>query len=297
MWSGYFMKILIALTSCFFIFSLCGCSGLYYYPDSYMYYDPQKLPVTPRQIELQDQQGRKIVGWYFQNKRQVPPKARILFFHGNAQNISSHFVSLFWILEHDYDYFIFDYPGYGGSEGEPNRDSVVEASLAALSWIHQQKPQRPVAVFGQSLGGNISLYTVARYQKDWPICQVTVDSTFYSYPEVAKTILAESWWTWALQWMPYLLVSNAKSASENLQDVSPTPLIVLHGDKDRNVRIQNGRRVFSKAKEPKEFWLVPEGGHIEAFTGPQKEVFQKKYIQALQRDCASPQRQVSKETQ
>lgn len=279
------MKILILVTSCFFLLGMSGCSSLYYYPDSYLYYRPEKLPVVPVQHELRDRKDRKIVGWYFKNKQNAQPKARILFFHGNAQNISSHFVSLFWLLEHQYDFFIFDYPGYGGSEGEPDRDSVVESGFTALKWMHELDPKVPIAVFGQSLGGNISLYTTARYQNEFPVCQIAVDSTFYSYPQVGRTVLAGNVWTWAIQWLPYILVTNYKSASENLDKIPPTPLIVIHGDADRNVSITNGRRVFDEAKEPKEFWLVPEGTHINAFTGPRKKEIQSKYLEALNRDC------------
>ncbi len=279
------MKVLTAVTSSFLALFICGCSGLFYYPDSNMYYDPNKLAIKPSQHELTDRKGRKIVGWYFQNKSKRPTRAKILFFHGNAQNISSHFVSLYWILENDYDFFIFDYPGYGGSEGEPDRDSVVESSYTALKWLHEQKPHVPIAVFGQSLGGNISLYTVARYQKELPVCQVTVDSTFLSYRKVAQSVMASNKVTWLFQWVPYLTLTNYKSASENIDKISPTPLIVIHGNKDRHVSFENGEQVFKAALEPKEFWPLPQGQHIDSFTGPHKEEMQKKYLQALARDC------------
>ena len=281
------MKFLYRLTSCFFILIQTSCSHLYYYPDSYLYYHPEKLPIRPTQYEFEDSHHRKLIGWYFRNNQNTKPKAKILFFHGNAQNISSHFAGLYWILKEGYDFFIFDYPGYGGSEGEPNRDSVVEAGHSALQWLSHHDPKTPIAILGQSLGGNVALYVTAQYQNEVPVCEILVDSTFLSYPRVARTLMNNSAWTWVFQWLPYLTVSNYKSALENITKISPTPLIVMHGDQDQSVRFDNGVQVFNAAHDPKEFWKVPGGEHIDGFTGPHREEFRKKYLEALKRDCSS----------
>lgn len=264
---------------------LSGCGHLFYYPTSYMYVDLKKVVPAPRQIEFTSSDGKKLIGWYFKGAGEKP-KAKILFFHGNAENISSHFLALHWILKHGYDYFIFDYPGYGGSEGEPTQQSTTDAGQKALEWITKHEPQVPLVIFGQSLGGNIAMYTAANNQGKIPMCLIAVDSTFKSYKKVAQRVLGASWWTWPFQWLPYLVIGESHSARDRIDKISPIPLLVIHGDQDYIVTSANGEDVFEAASDPKEFWRVPEGRHIQAFTGPRSEELQKKFLVKLALTCA-----------
>lgn len=264
---------------------LVGCGHLFYYPTSYMYVDLKKVQPPPQQMEFKNADGKKLVAWYFKGNS-PQPKAKILFFHGNAENISSHFLALHWILKHGYDYLIFDYPGYGGSEGEPSRKSTTDSGQMALEEIKKIHPDVPLVIFGQSLGGNIALYTAAQNQGKTPMCLVAVESTFRSYKKVGQRILANHWWTWPLQWIPWLTVGETYSAKNKIEAIAPTPLIVMHGDADPIVDFQNGEDVFAAAKEPKEFWRVSRGSHIRAFSGPTGEEFQRKFLSALDTYCA-----------
>jgi fermentation-respiration switch protein FrsA (DUF1100 family) len=248
-----------------------------------MYVNLAKVAPAPRQIEFKNSDGKKLVGWYF--KADGKPKANILFFHGNAENISSHFLALHWILSHGYSFFIFDYPGYGGSEGKPTQESTTQAGQMALQWLKEKYPDMPIAIFGQSLGGNIAMYTAATDQKKNPLCLVAVESTFKSYKKVGQRVLSNHWFTWALQWIPYLAVPEKFSATDRIDKISPTPLLVVHGEADPVVVIANGQDVFEAAKEPKEFWSVHNGQHIQAFWGPQGAEYRDKFVQYLDKHC------------
>lgn len=263
---------------------LTGCSHLYYYPTQYMYVNVEKLEPRPKQIEIPGPEQKKIIGWYF--KSSDKPRARLLFFHGNAENISSHFVALHWILKHGYDFFIFDYPGYGGSEGEPTKKSTTDVGRVALEWLSKQEPHIPIALFGQSLGGNIALYTAATNHQRIPLCMVTVESTFKSYQKVAQRVLENQWWSWPFQWLPYVVTSEEYSARDVIQDISPTPLLVIHSEADTTVKFENGEEVYQAAREPKEFWRLPHGAHIQAFTGPDSEKYQKLFLTELEKNCS-----------
>lgn len=260
------------------LFMLVGCSHLFYYPTQNMYVDPQKLAPTPEQVEIPFRDG-KLIAWYFKPIHQKP-KANILFFHGNAQNISSHFFSLFWILKEGYGFLIFDYPGYGGSSGEPTPESTTASGETALKWLIENHPQTPIAIFGQSLGGNIALYTAAKNKQ--PLCLVAVESTFKSYRKVAQRTLAKNPITWALQPLGYLLVSDKYAANDHIAEISPVPLMVIHSRTDNIVTFENGEDVFSAANTPKEFLQLPDGEHIQAFTGPAHSLNRKKFLEALE---------------
>lgn len=263
-----------------------GCTFLVYQPDSYMYSDPEKMHPKPTQYELQGPAGKVIVWKFpgFGNK-----KTKIILFHGNAQNISAHFYALYWLPQYGYDYYIFDYPGYGGSEGDPNQKNVAETSMLVVDWVLKQNHDSKVAFLGQSLGGNIAGYTAAKtrqkYAEPERLCAVVLDSTFRSYRKVAQTVLAKNWFTWPLQWLGWVLVSEDYSANSELSMIAPVPVMVMHGDQDQAVTYQNGIEVFEALHEPKELVAVPNGQHIDALTGKDRLVYQKKFLDFLKNHC------------
>lgn len=265
--------------------ALTACTHLFYQGDSWRYVDEKILAKPPEEVVFESEDHKKIHGWYFHSGPH--PRGKILFFHGNAQNRSSHFYSLYWILGHHYDYLIFDYPGYGDSEGSPTQESTTMSGAVALNWLAKQEPQVPLILFGQSLGGNIAMYVAANHPEAKP-CEVVVDSTFKSYRKVAQRVLNHHWFTWPLQGLPYLIVSEDYSASDQVGKISPVPLLVFHSEADGIVSINNGEDVFAAAQEPKFFYRVPEGDHIQTFVGKHKDEYQKILLDSFAKYCAPP---------
>lgn len=265
---------------------LQGCGFLAYQPDSQMYTQPEAFRNRPTQFELKGPGGRVIV-WKFSGGGKKTTK--IIQFHGNAQNISSHFYSLYWLPDHGYDYYIFDYPGYGGSEGEPTQETVALTSQFVVDWVISENPASKIAIVGQSLGGNVAAYTTSKTRQKYadknPVCLLTLDSTFKSYRTVARTLLSNHAVTWPFQWLGWLLVSDSYSAKSELPLVSPVPSLVIHGNKDRIVNYSNGQDVFEALNEPKEFVRVENGDHIDAFVRSDREIYQKKFLEQLSKYC------------
>ncbi len=194
----------------------------------------------------------------------------IVFFHGNAENISTHFASLHWVLNEGYDYFVFDYEGYGRSQGKPSPRATISDGRAAIHWAFQKNPRLPLIILGQSLGGAVALQTVISLKNDTPkddvpIALVTVDSTFLSYRKVARSVLAQHALTWIFQPLTTLVLSDRYAPGDRVCNISPIPLLVFHGDHDQTVPYSLGKEVYQKAKEPKEFITIPEGHHIDLF--------------------------------
>ncbi len=268
-----------------FIF-LSGCTSFIYQPDSYMYSQPEKMTPIPQQIALQGPEGRIIV-WKFSKKGSK--KTKIILFHGNAQNISSHFYSLYWLPGFGYDYYIFDYPSYGGSQGNPSQENVAKTSQIVVDWVINENPSSKIAFVGQSLGGNVAAYTAAQTKKIYKhkqnICLLVLDSTFKSYRTVARRVLAKSWLTWPFQWLGWILVAEEYSAKEAFPLISPVPSIVFHGDQDEIVAYKNGLEVFEALQPPKEFITVVGGQHIDAFLSKDRLVYQKIFLDRLKTSC------------
>ncbi len=263
---------------------LSGCSSLLYYPSRNLHYDPARLNLKPEEVFFPSKNGSKLFGWYFKS----PKKSigTVVFFHGNAENISSHYLNVVWMLEHGLDLFAFDYQGYGRSEGEPSPEKTVQDGIAALEWAHARNPDLPLVVFGQSLGGAIALRTVIESKNHLPIRYVAVDSTFPSYRSMARQVLSRNIFTWPFQWMGWLFMSDTFAPDGRIGEISPIPMLVIHGTQDQLVEFKMGERVFAEAREPKEFWRISGGGHTDIFS-LQSPTYKTKFIENIRRALGS----------
>lgn len=249
-------------------------------------FDPQKVRMTPEEVEFKSDLGEIIHAWYFSSTAKGPSKGTILFFHGNAENISSHFLMLHWLPAQGYNYLIFDYPGYGDSSGTPTPRNTVAAGRAAVKWIKQEKDTRPLIIYGHSLGGIIALRTVQELKDTQSFQALIIDGSFASYRGMGRYVLRRQWWTWPLQPLTYVLLSDSY-APDNLSGLSPLPILFMHGDADRAVEFQNSEEMFAQAKEPKEFWLVPGGQHGNLFEVNKGEL-RARFLSFLERTLTVP---------
>lgn len=280
----------------FLLLSLSGCSSLLFYPTRGMHYDPAKSGHVPEDVHFSSADSTPLHGWYFHHtatcakKNSCPAKATLVFFHGNGENLSSHYLSLLWMLKHGYDFFIFDYRGYGRSGGEANSIPLAVADgQAALRWARARiGPEQPLVVFAQSLGGAIGAYATYAELSNVKPAAIVLDSTFSSYKKVGQKVLQRSFFTWPFQWLSYLVLSDAYASKNILDKLSPTPLLVIHGDKDRVVEFELGEKVFSLAQNPKEFWRIPDGQHTDVFFTAGGR-YQKDFLNWLDRNL--PKRQ------
>ncbi len=273
-----FMRGFFAVSILLTLFGCMGCSSLLYYPQRVLYQDPASLGFHPDDIYIESSKDVTINAWFFKHKANTSTKGIFVFFHGNGENLSSHYMTLLWLLDFDYDYLIFDYQGYGKSQGEPSPKGTLEDGIAALRWVHMNFPKKPIFIFGQSLGGAVAMKTVIEFKNEIPISGVFVDSTFLSYKSEARDVLAKTWFTWILQPFTNLLLSDKYAPGNEVEKISPIPLIVIHGDNDQTVAIEQGRAVFEKAKEPKEFWLAKGGKHTDALWRNHQTEFRQKIL-------------------
>ncbi|MCO5143045.1 MAG: alpha/beta hydrolase [Oligoflexia bacterium] len=260
---------------------MTGCSNLLYYPSRQLFHPPEKYGLNPEEIFFTSKNGNKLFGWYFKSQVTNSPKAVVVFYHGNAENISTHYLNMAWISKYPYDFFIFDYQGYGRSEGDPSPEKTIQDGEAALSLIHKKNPQLPMVVYGQSLGGAIALRNSIDLKKEYPIALVVADSTFLSYKKAAQRTLARSIFTWPFQWLAYIAMSDTYAPNNEVNKISPIPLLVIHGDRDQIIDYDLGEQVYKTAEEPKEFWSIRGGGHTDIFS-IQSDEYKSRFIKKLE---------------
>jgi uncharacterized protein len=247
------------------LFSLTsGCSSFYYFPDAYQYIKPAQFKNTPEDIWFKSSDGTRLHGWYFKAQctdGQTSP-AVIVHFHGNGQNLTSHILSMHRAPQECFDYFIFDYRGYGLSSGKPEPAGVIEDGRAALRWTREKFGDKPIVVYAQSLGGAIALRLLGENTE--PLVKVLViDSSFLSYRSVARKIISKQWWTWLLQPVAWLVADNSKSPEHVIDQLNINSVLVVHGDKDQVVDFELGETLFAALGGKKEFWRIENGTHID----------------------------------
>lgn len=238
---------------------LSGCSSLMYYPSQQEYYKKKDFPYDIEELNFPDSFGNQINAWYLHAKN---PKAKILFFHGNAQNLSAHVGMLSWLVDHNYDLMIFDYPGYGKSTGSPTPENTALSGVEALKKIDSINPTLPLFVYGQSLGGQIMQKSLNLYEKK-NYKAVFIEASFVSYRSIARSVLSRSWLTWLFQPLGWLLMSD-KWAGDPSQ-ISPIPVYVMHGDQDNVVPFEQGEYLFQHVKEPKEWKVFKDAAHSNSY--------------------------------
>jgi hypothetical protein len=247
---------------------LSACTAVFFQPHRYLVATPDKLGLAYQEVHFKTRDGLELYGWF------LPAKGRalgtILQLHGNAENISTHFASLAWMPARGFNVFIFDYRGYGGSEGEPTLEGVqidIDAAMDAL-FARSDVDKDRVVMYGQSLGGALAAYYVAHSPRRDQLRALVLESAFSGYVDIVREKMADHWFTWPFQWLPQFTVDDRFSPLPAMTKISPLPLLVLHGDQDAVVPVQEGRRLYEAALEPKQLWVVPGAGHIQTMRNP-----------------------------
>src|SRR5688572_11337453 len=114
---------------------LAGCAhDLFYYPDSVMYDTPASAGLRYEPVGFRSRDGTRLSGWFIPAAGEAG-KGTVVHFHGNAGNISAHWRLVSWLPPRGYNVFVFDYRGYGASEGRPGPRGVFEDANSALDYV------------------------------------------------------------------------------------------------------------------------------------------------------------------
>ncbi len=252
----------------------CIASAQFYYPDHKNYGSPSDYGLKYEDVHFPSDDGTQLHGWHIQarSKHRI---GTIIHFHGNAQNMSAHFHGVEWLAERGFDLFLFDYRGYGESAGSPSRDGVFEDCVAAIQAAQKlSSSENHFIVYGQSLGAANAI-AVTGERKFPKIAGVVAEAPFYSYKSIARDKVDR-----VMDILVGVVISNRKSPHRVVQNISPVPLLIIHGTGDRVIPFSHSQKLFEKAKEPKRFWKVPGAGHMRIF---QDRKYQDKLVDTLQR--------------
>jgi alpha-beta hydrolase superfamily lysophospholipase len=251
---GSIFKIFILLTM------LTSCTSVIYQPDRYLHADPHAFGINFKEYYVRSYDGTRLLVWELKSKTPHPENL-VLMFHGNAENLSSHVFNLAWMVDKNTDVMIFDYRGYGLSEGSPSPKGVLEDGMRMLQIAGDKylaEGYKHLIVYAQSLGGAIALRALEEISWRSKISLLVLDSTFRSPQDVARTKLHGLFW-----W----LISSEFTADERLSHLT-MPLLVIHSKNDPVIPFKLGEDIFNKApSKNKTFWKLdePDAGHGNVF--------------------------------
>ena len=175
----------------------------------------------------------------------------LLYLHGARWNVAGSAPRIRRMQELGFSVLAIDYRGFGKSTaGLPSEEMAYEDARAAWDWLATKYPERQRYIFGHSLGGAIAIDLASRVVDERG---TIVEGTFTSIPDVASTM------KWG--WLPIgPLISQRFEAVRKVAKVG-SPLLVVHGDQDRLIRSELGRKLYEAAQGRKRFLLVEGGSH------------------------------------
>ncbi len=239
---------------------LTGCHSLTNFENPTVF-QPVRYPIgdwQPAGLQFEDAwfasaDGTRLHGWYVPCEN---ARAAVLYCHGNGGNVA------YWADAarslHDrvgVSLLLFDYRGYGRSEGTPTEAGILADARAARAWLAQREgiPQGQVVLMGRSLGGGVAVDLAAADGAR----ALVLESTFTSLPDVAQSMFPL---------LPVRLLMQNRLDSEKKIANYHGPLLQSHGTADRLIPYSIGRRLFDAANQPKQFVPIPKGDHNDRQT-------------------------------
>jgi uncharacterized protein len=223
---------------------------------------PTKIPadgaVYPKveEVWLTTSDGVKLHAWYCHPSRReagqdqpLTPMATLLWCHGNAGNLTHRYRKIYRLCNLPVAILIFDYRGYGRSEGSPNEEGVYRDAAAAWQYltVERQVPAEQVIIYGVSLGGSVATQLTTQVKP----AGLVLESTFTSIPKMARELYPI---------LPRFLLHHRMDTEARIATLT-LPKLIIHGAADEVIPVTMGRRLHEVAPEPKVYFEVPDAGH------------------------------------
>jgi fermentation-respiration switch protein FrsA (DUF1100 family) len=241
---------------------LVVCALMLVFEGCFIYF-PTNRPVrgnwsTPggEECRIATSDGLTLHGWWHGGAGSGDASSRpvVLWFHGNAGNITHREENLQLLAHQGLAVFLVDYRGYGLSEGKPSEKGLYADGEAAYRYLVEERAIEPnrIVCFGRSLGAGVALHVALEHE----VAALIMESPFASVPAMARK---------HYPFLPvWFLLRNRYDSLGKVPELK-VPLLVLHGDRDSIVPLKHGKAVYEAAPEPKEFYTIVGAGHNDTY--------------------------------
>jgi fermentation-respiration switch protein FrsA (DUF1100 family) len=245
------VQVLAACLIMFFMMRWFEHSQIYH-PDRVLDGNPTELRRPFEEVRFRAKDAVELSGWFFPaDARSARAHLVVLVCHGNAGNISHRLDLARNLLDTGVAVFLFDYRGYGLSQGRPGEEGTYLDAVAAHEWlVGKGFESTNIIAFGESLGGGV----VSELALRKPLAGMVLQSTFSCLPDIGAELFP---------WLPVRLISTIKYETCNKLPRLKVPVLVMHSRGDGLVGFHHAEKNFGLANDPKLLWELT-GNHNES---------------------------------
>lgn len=202
---------------------------------------------TIESVVFESANGNKLNGWLLKPKNKIPT-VTLLHFHGNAGFLVSQYQAVSPLVDYGFQVFLFDYSGFGFSEGKATRKNVLIDANSALDYVKSRPDinNTKLILYGQSLGGHLSAVVAEQRQAD--IDGLVIEGAFSSHKDIAAK---------SAGFIGRMFVSEKYCAFKSIRNFTK-PVLIIHSTEDQVIPFEMGQKLFENANEPKEFYEIKE---------------------------------------
>ncbi|WP_430462639.1 alpha/beta hydrolase [Thalassolituus sp. LLYu03] len=248
---------------------ITGCTAttaLFFYPQRQWISTPADAGLEYADVMLTAKDGTRLHSWWIPAAEDDTGIA-VLYLHGNAENISSHSRSIYWLAKAGVSVLALDYRGFGASEGAAVMPSVLQDIQATAQWLRTEQPDKRLVVLGQSIGAALAIDFVAVYGPEFQVQALVVDAPFSGFGGAARHALSQSWIGWLI-WPFTVLVPGDWNPEDFVRRIQ-VPVLMMSSPDDKVVAHDDTKSLYKKltARSGGEAscWLQSRGRHIASF--------------------------------
>ena len=228
---------------------------------------PTDVGMDYQDVTIETADGVTLHGWFIDGRSSQV----LLFFHGNAGNISHRLDSIRQFRSLGLSVLIIDYRGYGQSGGKTTEEGIYRDAEAAWRYLREDRGIRAsnIVIFGRSLGASVAAWLATRQQ---PLALI-VESSFTSVPDIAQELYP---------WLPARWLSRFSHSTRDYVEDVRCPVLVTHSRDDEIIPFHHGEAIFAAATEPRTL-LALRGTHNDAFLRDERVYIEgvQKFLTAL----------------
>lgn len=246
------MIYFLLFIACSFIFGLFVLvryleGNAIFFPSKQITLTPDRVGLSFDDVYLTTSDGIKINAWLLKNPQ---AKATLIYAHGNAGAMSDRLMKIKYFHDLGLNVIVFDYRGFGKSEGSPSEQGVYLDALTVYDYLKTRADLNtmPIIAYGASMGGVVAVDLATKR----PVNVLIVDSSITSGLEVARKLYP---------YIPSFLITIRFDSLSKVKTLT-MPKLFIHSPQDKVIAYQMGRRLFEAAHDPKEF-IKSNGGHNE----------------------------------
>ena len=224
--------------------------GSMFFPERYPagLWDTSSLPVQPVEHWLTTTDGVRLHTWLF---RAADPAAPLMLFcHGNGGNLGERAPIAAQLAKRGMSVLLFDWRGYGKSEGTPTESGLYRDAEAAFQFASRLTKNSGLVIYGESLGGPYAAWLA----KEHSVRCVIIENSFPSLNELGNALYAP---------MPIGWTAPLAMRTTHWLNQAGVPVLVMHGLRDQTIPFELGKRLYDDLRVPKEMLVSETAGHCE----------------------------------